>query len=57
MYIKIRNIRVPIISHFQIILENDIRDHPFKTSACFMGVGVAQLPTFANARGEGSEGC
>ena len=31
----------------------EIRDHPFKTSACLRGGGVSPLPTFADARGVG----
>ena len=33
-----------------------IRDHPFKTSACFRGGEVSPLPTFADARGVGVSG-
>ena len=34
----------------------EIRDHPFKTSACLRGGGVSPLPTFADARGVGVSG-
>jgi hypothetical protein len=34
----------------------DVRDHPFKTSACSRGGGVSPLLTFADARGVGVSG-
>ena len=44
-------------SPFFIEVSSIIRDHPFKTSACHRGGGVSPLPTFADARGEGFQGC
>ena len=33
-----------------------VRDHPFKRSACLRGEGVSPMPTFADARGVGVSG-